>query len=81
MDDTCVCCGEYVPEGKHLCSMCENKGRVAHIKSETLIIGYDRCLNNGASVLSVARSNGSKLVFVKNFYGETAIKMYERLTT
>lgn len=25
MDDVCVCCGEYVPEGRMVCPLCENK--------------------------------------------------------
>lgn len=25
MDDICVCCGEYVPEGRMVCLKCENK--------------------------------------------------------
>ena len=25
MEDTCVCCGEYVPEGKMVCWICEKK--------------------------------------------------------
>lgn len=24
LDDKCVCCGEYVPEGKMVCPICEN---------------------------------------------------------
>ena len=25
MIDTCVCCGEYVPEGRMVCPLCESK--------------------------------------------------------
>jgi predicted nucleic acid-binding Zn ribbon protein len=23
--DTCVCCGAYVPEGRHVCELCEQR--------------------------------------------------------
>lgn len=26
-DDTCVCCGKYVPEGRQICAACENSGK------------------------------------------------------
>lgn len=25
MDDKCICCGEYVPEGRQVCSQCEGR--------------------------------------------------------
>jgi DNA-directed RNA polymerase specialized sigma24 family protein len=25
MDDTCVCCGAYVPEGRQVCHFCEKR--------------------------------------------------------
>ena len=28
--DGCVCCGEYVPEGRQVCPTCEKKGDRAH---------------------------------------------------
>ena len=24
--DGCVCCGRYVPEGRHICTICETRG-------------------------------------------------------
>lgn len=27
MDDKCVCCGAYVPEGRQVCLNCENRVR------------------------------------------------------
>lgn len=29
MDDICVCCGEYVPEGRMVCTICEEKAKKA----------------------------------------------------
>lgn len=26
-EDTCVCCGEYVPEGQQVCRTCEHKAK------------------------------------------------------
>ena len=26
MEDRCVCCGDYIPEGRQVCPICERKG-------------------------------------------------------
>lgn len=30
MKDKCVCCGNYVPEGRMVCSTCEEKAKEQH---------------------------------------------------
>jgi predicted nucleic acid-binding Zn ribbon protein len=37
-DDRCVCCGEYVPEGRQVCLDCENK---TFQETEDIQIGKD----------------------------------------
>lgn len=34
MDNTCVCCGETIPEGFHVCQNCERKfGHISKIET------------------------------------------------
>jgi len=79
-ESECVCCGEYIPEGRQVCIDCEQKAKLGFGKSETLIIGFDSSNGEDLSALSVARHMGSKLISVNTFYGEEAEWMYSRLT-
>lgn len=31
-NDTCVCCGQYVPEGRQVCQSCQNSSRENALK-------------------------------------------------
>jgi hypothetical protein len=79
-DDKCVCCGDYVPEGRQVCLSCEKKAGTGLMRSESLIIGFDMSNGVDKSALSVVRISGSKHVYLNTFYGEEAEWMYSRLT-
>lgn len=36
MNDTCVCCGEYVPEGRMVCPVCTGKNDIENGVFQTL---------------------------------------------
>ena len=38
MIDTCICCGEYVPEGRTICPGCERFGGPMHVKDKKTAI-------------------------------------------
>lgn len=55
MIDTCVCCGEYVPEGRMVCPLCVSKGEK---KAD------EACKND--SPLSLNKSRGLAGRFVRS---------------
>ena len=36
MPDRCVCCGDYIPEGRQVCPMCEKKGYRSYEQAENV---------------------------------------------
>ena len=38
MIDTCICCGEYLPEGRMICPGCEHFGGPMHVKDKKTAI-------------------------------------------
>lgn len=34
MEDTCICCGQYVPEGRWVCRSCETKAENSEKKND-----------------------------------------------
>ena len=79
-DDSCVCCGKYVPEGRQVCLDCEKKA-LQRDKSETLLIGFDSSNGEDVSALSVTRWSGGKMVYIKTLLGKEAEDMYDQLTS
>lgn len=66
MDDRCVCCGTYVPEGRMVCSLCEEKSKEPVIKPKkisvwkkifAIIFGVLMCLTLAACSSQVSNSN------------------------
>ena len=47
MDDKCVCCGEYVPEGRQVCSKCETSPIKDSGKRTEFITGAVRDMHQG----------------------------------
>ncbi len=47
--DRCVCCGDYVPEGRHVCIRCANKAPEKITRSITRYI-VDQTLANGSCI-------------------------------
>ena len=67
MIDTCVCCGEYVPEGQHVCTSCQNTHK-KHLTHEQLHVVLP--------VIPVAYMNhDEKLNLTYNTTGKTLIKL------
>lgn len=33
-DNTCVCCGTIIPEGRHICLLCEGENEVQHFHQQ-----------------------------------------------
>jgi hypothetical protein len=78
-DDICVCCGEYVPEGRQVCLSCEKNEGPFRAVSETLMVEYDSSTGTDISALSVVRFSGTRREVVNTFIGEEADWMYDRL--
>lgn len=78
-DDICVCCGEYVPEGRQVCLSCEKHKGPFRAISETLMVEYDSSNGTDISALSVVRFSGTRREVVNTFIGEEADWMYYRL--
>lgn len=78
-DDICVCCGEYVPEGRQVCHTCEKDTENKLKVSETLTIGIDICNGDDISVLQVFRCVRNKREVINTMYGEEAEWTYQHL--
>ena len=46
MNDNCVCCGKYVPEGRQVCPICENSGERTEFKTIAVKKGCGIMANN-----------------------------------
>ena len=79
-ENTCVCCGESIPEGRQVCISCEKKS-LPRDKSETLTIGYDSSNGEDLAELSVVKWSGGKIAYINTFVGKEAEDMYEQLTS
>jgi hypothetical protein len=80
-DDVCVCCGEYVPEGRQVCFSCEKHKGPFRAVSETLMVGYDSSAGTDVSALSVVRFSGIRREVINTFIGEEADAIYDQLTS
>ena len=59
-EERCVCCGEIIPEGRHICAACMGRAAVEKLperdiprspKRESMVIGYRyRCAQCGDEV-------------------------------
>ena len=78
-DDICVCCGEYVPEGRQVCHTCEKDTKNKLKVSEGLLLGVDIGSGDDISVLQVVRYVNGKREVINTLYGEDAEFTYEHL--
>jgi predicted nucleic acid-binding Zn ribbon protein len=59
MIDTCVCCGEYVPEGQQVCTSCQNIPK-KHLTHEQLI--PVACMNHDEKLSRTYNATGKTLI-------------------
>ena len=80
---TCPDCGCHLDPGERCDCQIERDVRVKSdfpMTSDVLIIGYDRSRNSDMARLTVARKNCDRILILKEFVGNEAIKAYENLT-
>ena len=70
--------GKIVPEHK-ISVACPQQSEYP-TTSDVLIIGYDRSKSSDMACLTVARKNCDRILILKEFVGNEAIKTYESLT-
>jgi len=75
MNNTCICCGGLVPEGKQVCPNCEQAPKV----NERFIIGIDINGPEDEACIVVCKRSGRGTVFVNKITGTKARDLYEIL--
>lgn len=73
--EICDCKKEFKPDIR----LCGNVRQVP-VTEDVLIIGYDRSEKTDMACLTVARKNSDRILILKEFIGDEAIKAYENLT-